>query len=735
LELQSLQSVDVNLSQINSIRGQARRIFHDVQQLLSSINRFNDTLGTRAARGFHHGTFAKIKWSQCVAPKVKELRKTVHLQTTNIQTLLSLLIQHNQNLDRTLFTRTLAQQSLSIDGLAEKVKSFELNLRQNPNPADEKVTNKVIVDKTCIEDYDGRTNLVSHLPALSSDSPSTSSEQTDATIITQSSESNIATSDDLRRLETLIKSCFQDKMPGSGRRPHRHTEEISLVRLNLSLSVSTENIRSIIHYLNAKFDAIFQHLVRFLFVVLKEMLPHVLVFLKVLQQIPRAVSLVLEDNIRFEDALGRIQSLQYQHFKHWTVFEACLRCTFINTPGMQKVLQGQFVLICPSVAKSVLDATNWEKYASPGMAVTMSMSISTILTPSGRCPRGCVARRTAVSSSEFRCTACDLTFSVRHAPQEDIYRTLTFIGTRSRPRAVRDIRKRKRPGDHPIKSEQQRNRQRRESAASRLTAQLNIDQAEVPKLMRYESFYKEKEDHRLEMQEITHFKRVQLVENTVMKWTWIFNHPYNPWHWGWYVELPEVRAEWKTAHFWETISPHLDGQREEDDHPSYRRPGTCLDRLRAEKRALGFSQDAQASLPSFRRTYTLTYTGSLSLNDSFLAVTKIPFIHLLATRPLSPRRLRQILGMAKYNCDQLITIFARDCPSDPEKKELLELSYRELDVWGFPYHNEIERQSAIENSIVAFDTLGIDPHDDLWQLLLPVDERGKGICLSKRNFG
>jgi hypothetical protein len=660
----------------------------------------------------------------------------VHLQTANIQTLLSLLIQHNQNLDRTLLTCTLAQQSLSIDSLAEKVKSFELNLRQNSNPADEKVTNKVIVDKTCIRDYDGRTSLVSHLPALSPDSPSTSSEQTDGATITRSSKGNIATSDDLQRLETLIKSHLQDKVPDSGRRPHCHTEEIPLVRLNLSLSVSTENIWTIFRYLSAKVDTSFQHLVGFLFVALKEMvlsLPHLLVFLKVLQQIPCAVSLVLEDNIRFEDALGRFQSLQYQHFKHWTVFEACLRCTFINTPGMQKVLQGQFVLICPGVSKEVLDATNWEKYASPGMVVIMSMSISTILTPSGRCPRGCVARRTAVSGSEFRCTACDLTFSVRHAPKEDIYRTLNFIGKRSTPTAIRDIRMRARTGTHPIKSEQQRNRQRRESAASRLRAQLNIDRAEVPNLMRFESFHKEKEDHRLEMQEIMHFKRVQLVEDTVVKWTWIFNCHPKPWYWGWYVELPEVRAEWKTAHFWDTFPPHLDDQSEEDDRPRYR--CKVLDRLKAEKRAFGFSQDAQASLPSHWRTYTLTYTGPLSLNDSILAITKIPFIHLLATQPLSPSRLRRLLGMAKYACDQLITIFARECPSDPEKKELLEVSYKELDVWGFPYHKEIRRQSAIENSIIAFDTLGIGPHDDLWQLLLPVNKRGKGICLSKRNFG
>lgn len=254
--------------------------------------------------------------------------------------------------------------------------------------------------------------------------------------------------------------------------------------------------------------------------------------------------------------------------------------------------------------------------------------------------------------------------------------------------------------------------------------------------MGYESFHKEKEDHRLKMLEITHFKRVQLVENTVLKWTWIFDHPHKPWYWAWYVELPEVRAEWKTAHFWETFPPHLDDQSEEGDHPRYRRAGIkALDRVRALKLAFGFSQDAQRSLPSFRRTYTLTFTGSLSLNDSLLAVTKIPFIHLLATRPLSPRHLRRLLGMPKDNCDQLITIFARDCPSDPEKKELLEVSYKELNVWNFPYHKEVIRQSAIENSIVAFDTLGIDPTDDLWQLLLPADERGKGICLSKRNFG
>jgi hypothetical protein len=732
LELQSLQPVDGNFSQINSIRGQASRIFHDVQQFLSSIAKFNDTLGTRAARGFHHGTFAKLKWSQLVAPKVKELRETVHLQVANVQTLLSLLIQHNQISDRALLTRTLTQQSLSLDSLAEKVKSLESSLRQNRRPADEIVVrafqhsrtpNKITVNKTSIKDDESRADVVSHRPAPSSGSPSSPPEQTAVTIITRNSEGNRATSDDLRKLEV---SCLADKVPGSGQRPPFRMEEISFLRLNLSASVSTENFWAIFFYLSAKADAILQHLVGFRFVALKEMLLsllQVLFFFKVLRQIPRTVSLVVEDNIRFEDALGRIQSLQYQHFKHWAVLEACLRCTFTNTPGMQKVRQGQFVLISPGVAGEVLDATNWEKYASPGMVVTMSISISTILTPRGCCPRGCVAGRTAVLDFEFHCTACDLTFSVKHAPKEDIDRTMAFIGARSVPRVVRDLRIRIRPEIHQVNSQQWSNGQRRESAASRLRAQSTIDRAEVPRLMRYESVQKEKEEHRLEMEEITHFKRVQLVEDTVLKWTWVFGHPNKPWAWAWYVELPEVRAEWKTAHFWKTLS-------------GYRRPtAETLASLNAERRAFGLSRDEQDSLQSFKRTYTLTYTGSLSLNDNTLAVSKIPFIHLLATRPFRPCDLRRTLVMAKYMCDQLITIFAKDCPSDPEKKELLEVAYKELDVWGFPYHKETRRQEAIENSIVAFDALGIDPHDDLWQLLLPADERGKGICLSKRKGG
>jgi hypothetical protein len=224
-------------------------------------------------------------------------------------------------------------------------------------------------------------------------------------------------------------------------------------------------------------------------------LPRVLVLLRLLWQVLHAVPLILEDNIRFGDALGGIQSLQYRYFRCWTAFEASLRCTFNNTPGMQKVLQRQFVLKYKGACEEVLDATNWEENASPGVTVTMSISISTILTPGGHCQMGCVAQKITVSDFEACCTQCDLTFSIRRPPHREVLRTLKFVGARSIPQASLAIRARKFRKTDVTKPDTQKKRKRRESAESRFRAQLKIDKTEVPNLLRYESSFKEKEEH------------------------------------------------------------------------------------------------------------------------------------------------------------------------------------------------------------------------------------------------
>ena len=362
---------------------------------------------------------------------------------------------------------------------------------------------------------------------------------------------------------------------------------------------------------------------------------------------------------------------------------------------MQKVLHRQFVLKCPRAPQEFLDATNWEEHASPGMVVTMSISISTLLTPNGRCAKGCSAGRAAASGSEARCTGCDMTFSIMPPGRTDILRSLKFVGNRSRPRTFRPSRKRQRGPWVCTKPKGHGERERRDSATSRLKTQLNVDQAEMSNLLRYESPCQQQEEHRLEQQEIIHHEGVHLVEDTVLKWTWTFyNRPDQRWHWAWHVELPEVRAEWKNAEYWESVSPDDLNQiayrqvlREMDKkisepYASYIRE---LRRATAERLAFQFSQEGPRQPPLYGRTYTMTYKGSLSSSENMLVVMKIPFIHILAVEPLTPHRIRSFLAIPKVECDQLLWIIARDCPADPEKKELQEMAYKESDVLGFPY--------------------------------------------------
>lgn len=57
--------------------------------------------------------------------------------------------------------------------------------------------------------------------------------------------------------------------------------------------------------------------------------------------------------------------------------------------------------------------------------------------------------------------------------------------------------------------------------------------------------------------------------------------------------------------------------------------------------------------------------------------------------------------------------------------------WRELDVWAYDYESQEERQYAIDNAIKRFDKLRLSASEEEWQKLLRVEDRGKGICLSK----
>ncbi|KAJ5164537.1 uncharacterized protein N7500_006367 [Penicillium coprophilum] len=116
-----------------------------------------------------------------------------------------------------------------------------------------------------------------------------------------------------------------------------------------------------------------------------------------------------------------------------------------------------------------------------------------------------------------------------------------------------------------------------------------------------------------------------------------------------------------------------------------------------------------------------------------LEALKIPFIHLLAVRAVSAKFLARQTRSTVEDCIALGEKFGVVNRINPEKYNLKDKVYKDLDLFGFNYTEE-DRKEAIENSISAFDRMRISRSDKLWQTLLPKAERGKGKCLSRLNL-
>ena len=118
--------------------------------------------------------------------------------------------------------------------------------------------------------------------------------------------------------------------------------------------------------------------------------------------------------------------------------------------------------------------------------------------------------------------------------------------------------------------------------------------------------------------------------------------------------------------------------------------------------------------------------ASVSKDQIRLNALKIPFLHLLAAQPTTPRVLAETIHATKDECDRFLHKYGKVVQETNAKQELKDKAYRELDVWKFPYPSESDRQAAIDRTISAFDRMRISTSDQIWETLLPAKERGKG---------
>ncbi|RCI12541.1 hypothetical protein L249_0296 [Ophiocordyceps polyrhachis-furcata BCC 54312] len=72
-----------------------------------------------------------------------------------------------------------------------------------------------------------------------------------------------------------------------------------------------------------------------------------------------------------------------------------------------------------------------------------------------------------------------------------------------------------------------------------------------------------------------------------------------------------------------------------------------------------------------------------------------------------------------------------DYDAESKKWCMTKPCWKELDVWKYDYESQKDRQTAIDNAIWQYDKQRLSSFEVEWQRLLPVEERGKGKCLSR----
>lgn len=213
------------------------------------------------------------------------------------------------------------EASICVDDLARRIADLENVVRQQPAAHS--------CDHIMNATYQTSDNLVRLKHCLDRLERST-------TAVAGGIHQSTLTAKDLLELKDMLTLHLQsiqcspastDMLHGSAR--------IMLTSKLPKVNLSPNDFEMLLRRLYVQVEVVLRFSLASLFVCLREgfmALPPIILIWKILRSLPSTISLVLHHNIRFEDAFGRVQSLQYQQFRHWTVFEANLRCAFTNSP-------------------------------------------------------------------------------------------------------------------------------------------------------------------------------------------------------------------------------------------------------------------------------------------------------------------------------------------------------------------------------------------------------------------
>jgi hypothetical protein len=115
--------------------------------------------------------------------------------------------------------------------------------------------------------------------------------------------------------------------------------------------------------------------------------PMVRQVLQVYRRIPTMPTMLLTNNIVFEDALGRTMSLPFEHFRHYSVFVERLKCEFNGLPGQHDIERNNFALFDATTPSRRIMAQNWDRVVRPRTKVAMAIVVGSSFYDEQSCPR------------------------------------------------------------------------------------------------------------------------------------------------------------------------------------------------------------------------------------------------------------------------------------------------------------------------------------------------------------
>ena len=188
--------------------------------------------------------------------------------------------------------------------------------------------------------------------------------------------------------QTRAKDSMQtglDRLEKGIRHTDQHIESIS--RESLSIQTSLISLRSIGEQL-LRFIRTFPAEIRqMLQKVISSNMQTYALLLQIQGVISRSPTWLLQDNIWFEDALGRVRELPYTWFRHWEVFEGMLQGEFKDMPGSLRVREKLYEINVNDFWERRVEKDEWSKRVFPGSKLSMSMLAAVPFRIGNRCPR------------------------------------------------------------------------------------------------------------------------------------------------------------------------------------------------------------------------------------------------------------------------------------------------------------------------------------------------------------